>query len=644
MLETTLLNMRKNTYKLTSVIVFIITNCFFNTAFAQQAEESLEIDIVHTSIEELLTRKVTSVTKTDEPLWGSAAAIYVLTGEQIHRSGATSIPEALRLVPGVQVARIDANKWAVSARGFNSRTANKLLVLIDGRSVYDPLFSGVLWESKDVMLEDVDRIEVVRGPGGTLWGANAVNGVINIITKHSKDTQGGLYTAGGGTEERAFGGARYGVKTGSDSYLRVYGKGQKRDDGFIKNEDTDDSSQFAQGGFRFDSELEDRSSLTFQGDAYEGEQGFKDADTQPDQETTGGNLLVNWSKALADNSRLQMLMYWDHTELDFSFLGERRDSIGSNVEYLFYLTPAQKVVTGMLYRYTSDDIRNSEMLALEPDSRSDHLVSGFVEDTVEVIKEKLFVTLGTKLSYNDYTGFEIYPTARFSSLLNESNSFWGAISRSARVPSRLEDDFRIVASPDLVFTGNSDLDAETLIAYELGYRSKLSEKLYLDFATFYNVYDELVSVEGFTLGNKSDGDTYGAEFSVSWQALPLWRLEAAYTYLQMQLSLDESSLDNPTSIDRVEGNNPQNQFSVQSLLDLGSSWECDFAVRYVDSLPAFNVDSYIVADLRVGYKITDEVEISVIGQNLFDKHHFEQGDSLATEVEQGAYAKLQGRF
>ncbi len=609
------------------------------------AEPPLEIDITHTSIEDLLQMSVTSVSKTREAFWGSSAAVYVLTSEDIRRSGATTIPEALRLVPGVQVARIDANKWAVSIRGFNSRTSNKLLVLFDGRVVYDHLFSGVLWETRDVMLEDVERIEVVRGPGGTLWGLNAVNGVINVITKNARDTQGGLVVGGGGTEELGFGEARYGMQFGDDSFLRFYGMHHLRDEGSLPGMSPDDESRFTKGGFRFDSFFSERDLFTLQGDIYDSTQGNVDSELAPDQENQGGNIMSRWTHTFSDQSTLTTFGYYDRRELDTNVLGEDRDTFLFDLQYEFSPIERHRVIAGIDFQVTTDEEDNSPVLALFPDERTDHYVTAFVEDRVELVAEELFVTVGTKIGYNDYTGFEYQPTIRGSWILNEDHSFWSAISRAVRIPSRLEDDVVIFLPGGAgEFAGNRNMDSERLLAYEIGYRMRPAEDVFVDIATFYNVYDGLLTTEGVTIGNRAAGDTYGVETGITWNPVKDWQLELAYAFFQLELDLDTESLESPERIDAVESTDPHNQVSLQSRYNLGPHWQFDGAIRYVDNLAGLNVESYIVADLRLGYLVNENIEVSIVGQNLFDSAHFEQGGMSATEVEQGVYGKVVVHF
>lgn len=611
--------------------------------FAADKDPSL-IDITNTDIDALLKMKITSVSKKSEAFSDADAAIFVLTSDDIRRSGATSIPGALRYVPGVQVARIDANKWAVSIRGFNSRTANKLLVLLDGRSIYDPLFSGVLWETKDVMLEDVDRIEIIRGPGGTLWGANAVNGVINIITKSAKETQGGLVTGGGGSDERGFGSARYGLKLSDDEFLRVYSKFLNRDSGYLP-EGADDSSNLGRGGFRYDNSLNKNDALTVQGDFYQGTQGTTDESRVADTDTSGGNVLARWTRDLENEGHLSLQSYYDHTEFDSPALGELRNKYDIEFQHQLSKMGSHCVLWGLGYRYTSDDINNTSSLTLDPDNRGNNIISPFIQDEIELLTEKLYLTIGSKFEYNDYTGVEIQPSARLRWMTSPDTTYWTSVSRAVRIPSRLEEDLFIALPNGTVFTGSRSLDSETLIAYEAGVRTEVGEDTLLDFTTFINDYDKLVSVEGLTLGNKMTGHTLGAEAALTYIPRPDWRITTGYSFLYMDLKLDTDSLANrETTVSGIEGNNPEHQVFVRSGFDFYKYYEFDMGIRYVDALAANDVSSYTVADIRMGAKVSKNVELSIVGQNLFDNHHFEQGSGQVSQVRQGVYVKALVQF
>jgi iron complex outermembrane recepter protein len=605
----------------------------------------LNIDITRLSIEDLLNLKITSASKKPESASRVPAAVYVLTAEDIRRSGVTSIPEALRMVPGLQVARIDANKWAVSSRGFNSRTANKLLVLVDGRNIFDFLFTGVLWETKDVMLEDVDRIEVIRGPGGSIWGANAVNGVINIITRSAEATQGGLAVAGAGTEERAFGGIRYGFKAGTEGHMRVYAKAWRRDEGFLETGRPDDDSRLERAGFRFDTRLNGDDTLILSGDAYKGAQGTADESVSPESRTSGGNLLGRWTRFLSDGGRTSLQFYYDTTELDNPVLEESRDTF--DLEFVHELPQwgKHRIIYGLTYRRTSDEIVNTPRLSLVPDQRTDRLGGAFVQDEIELSPDRLYLILGSKFEENDYTGTEVQPNIRLSWHAGEIGTLWAAISRAVRTPSRLEDDFRITVPGVGTLMGNRMQESEELVAYEAGYRFSPTANVFLDIAAFYNEYDRLLTLEGLTTGNKSSGITRGMEIAATYTPTRNCRLSGGYSFLKMDLELDRDSLDNPaTRVTAIEGANPEHQVFVRAGTTFSGRYEFDVAVRHVDELPAQNVSSYTVADTRLAAHLNENLELSLVGRNLFEKHHFEQRTNLSTEVEDGVYAKLLWRF
>ena len=631
--------------------------------------------------EELMNIEITSVSKKAQKVSEAAAAIFVITNEDIQRSGATNIPEALRMVPGLEVARIDASTWAITCRGFNGRFANKLLVLMDGRSVYTPLFSGVFWDVQDTLLEDLDRIEVIRGPGATLWGANAVNGVINIITKQAKYTQGGLVTAGTGTEEQGIGSVRYGGKLNDDTYYRVYAKYFDRDSAVdISGHNGADEWHVVRGGFRMDWEPANSNSLTLQGDIYDGDasQRLSVASlTAPftrtfdeDTEITGAYLLSRWKRTISDNSDIMLQLYYDRTKRNTAVMDEIRDTFDIEFQHQLSLSERQEVIWGLGYRFTSDDIDNTFSLSFYPDNRDDNLFSAFLQDEIVLIEDRLRMTLGSKFEHNDYTGFEIQPSVRLMWTPSRQHSVWTAVSRAVRTPSRAEDDVRInqkvvPGSPPGVVSlfGNHDFDSEELIAYELGYRVQLVDRLFLDIAAFYNDYDNLRTEEPgepfletspsplhivipFKAENKMRGETYGIELAADWRVLDWWRLQATYTYLQMQLHLDGDSRDMRSV--SAEGESPHNQVSLRSSMDLTRDLDFDLWVRYVDNLPSQDVGSYITLDARLGWKLHKDIELSVVGQNLIDSHYLqfkpEILDTYPTEVERSVYGKITWRF
>lgn len=605
--------------------------------------ESPILDIKHLTIAELMDIDVYSASRRAEPAKNTPSAIYVLTGEDIRRSRVTSVPEALRLVPGVEVARVDANKWAVSIRGFNGRTTNKLLVLIDGRSIYDPLFSGVLWEARDVMLEDVDRIEVIRGPGGTLWGANAVNGVINIITKHARDTQGGLVAAGAGTEGRGFGTARYGWQPNTNQFARIYAKSFKRGTGFSPTGNAHDETQMNQTGFRWDWDATAQDAVRVSGDFFDTDAGERNsATTTQDVNHRGANLLASWTRQLSATESMRAQVYYDRIELDNVQLGEKRDTYDFEFQRSTALTTRHLVIWGLGYRNTSDAIRNGPLIAIDPSRRTDNTASGFVQDTISFVPDRVLLTLGTKVENNDYSGTEWQPNVRLAWTPDTQQTVWTAFSRAVRVPSRLE--------ADLVFGGarlGDNVQAEHVSAYELGYRRLVTASFSYDVATFYNVYDNLATVEqGFQFSNQMHGHTSGVELAGRWQLTPSWRLDLAYTYLQMKLAVDASSIA-VTQPQTIERSNPQHQLAVRSAQNIGRNLEFDATLRFVDDLPALNVPAYTTLDLGLSWFARHNLELSLVGQNLLDSHHPEQAvaaNGTGTEVQRGVYTKLTWRF
>ncbi|MBN1140961.1 MAG: TonB-dependent receptor [Deltaproteobacteria bacterium] len=635
-------------------------------------------DYTRLSIEELMEIEITSAAKKPQQLSKAAAAIFVITDEDIRRSGATCIPEVLRMVPGLEVARIDANKWAVTARGFNEQFANKLLVLIDGRTVYSPFFSGVSWDAQDTLLEDIDRIEVIRGPGAALWGANAVNGVINILTKNARDTQEGLLVAGTGTEELGFGKLRYGGSLGENSHYRVWGEYLNRDDGvYEKGGDADDEWDKVQGGGRLDHQA-GKEHLTLQGDIFYSEQFItvnQTGLTSPFNEMTGfkstmqgGNVIGRWNHDFSEKSNLKLQLYYDRSDRDQGFIHEIRDTGDIDLQYRFPLLEIHDVIVGAGYRVTHDDISSCYFSTIDPDSRTDELFSAYLQDAVTLIEEELLLTLGARFEHNDYSGFEVQPTIRLAWTPTPRFTLWGAASRAVRTPSRSDYSTRanFMVIPDIgggmpavisIFP-NDDLDAERVYAFEAGIRIRPAPQLFLDATAFYNDYDNLLtfvarppfvetSPEPAHLviweqkENGGDGQTWGFELALDWHPLKWWQLKAAYTFLRMNLDPGEGRWDHE------EGYSPRHQISLQSRLDLGDKTTFDLWLRYVDHLPDLDIHSYFDLDARLAYQATRNLEIALVGQNLLDRRHPEFTSIFSTaliETERGVYGKLTWRF
>jgi iron complex outermembrane recepter protein len=624
-------------------------------------------DVTAMSMEDLMNLQVTSVSKRMQKVADAAAAIFVITQEDIRRLGATSIPEALRLVPGLEVARIDQNKWAIGSRGFNGRFDNKLLVLIDGRSVYTPLFSGVYWNVQDVMLEDVDRIEVIRGPGATLWGANAVDGVINVITKKAKATQSAVVTAGAGTEERAAGGVRYGGKLGNNTYYRAYTKYfDWGPSAYPSGMTAHDGWDALRGGFRADWTPAGANSLTLQGDIYRSR--FDEtltvaslsapySNTFPnDGKYSGGNILGRWNHT-SERSSMSLQMYYDNTTItDHSLFGDHQNILDLDFQHGFHVGDSQQFVWGLGYRSIRDKNDASFTVSLQPNQVTLNQFSTFLQDEISLVDNRLQITLGSKFERNEFTGFEVEPNARLLWNLTPNQSVWTAVSRAVRTPALTEEGLRLnsaVIPPGApsnptpfpaviaVFGShrfNSQFNSEDLLAYELGYRVQATSNLSLDIATFYNNYSNLRTaepgapfVEGspaptdivipFVAGNKMSGGTYGVELFADWKVVPKWRLVGSYSYLQMNIHKNLDSQD-PTP-DNPNGSSPRHQWYLRSSLDLPKHFDQDTTLRFVDHLPGLNVPSYYSLDAHLGWRPVTRLELSIGGQNLLNNWHFE---------------------
>jgi iron complex outermembrane receptor protein len=652
------------------------------TAFSVHAtnlNNELPDDLTDMSLEALMNIEVTSVSKKPQKQSEAAAAIFVITNDDLRRWGVTNVPEALRRVPGIEVARIDANKWAITSRGFNSRFANKLLVLIDGRSVYTPLFAGVYWDSQDVVLEDVDRIEVIRGPGGTLWGANAVNGVINIITKNAADTQGDMVSVTAGNEVQGIGSVRHGGKLTNGADYRIYAKYNSYAEGYNADGAHDDWRS-GQIGFRTDWVKTDRDDITLQGDYYRGTAGqlvnipagppglppTTIVPTVSDTDTNGGNLLFRWSHKLENTSNFALQLYYDHVGLDGEVLFEDRDTFDADFQHHFNWREEHDIVWGLHYRHISDDTDNNATFNLDPDSRQVNLYSTFIQDEFR-LRENLRLTAGVKLEHNDFSGFEYQPNVRLAWAVDESQTWWGSVSRAVRTPARGEHDvmLRLVPPPasdpgiPVFAEGDSDYDSEDLVAYELGYRLNYHNIWSVDVATFYNDYDKLRTLDPvfdpgpppavlFPFDNNMEGTTYGLELAGQWQVRKGWRLNASYSWLDMQLRLLNGSTD--TFSKGAEDASPVSKAAVWSALDFGNNLQFDAALRYVGdvTVTGVEIDSYVEADLRLGWEASPGLELSIIGQNLLNSRHAEFLpdfiNTQATEVERSIYGRVTWSF
>ncbi|MBU1054116.1 MAG: TonB-dependent receptor [Proteobacteria bacterium] len=678
--------------KFIGILLFISLTFLPGTVWigACYAETISTDDLAELSIRELMEIEIeiTTGSKKSQTLANTAAAAFVITQEDIRRSGVTSIPEALRMVPGLQVARIDANKWAISSRGFNSRLSNKLLVLMDGRTLYSPLYTSAFWDIQDTLLDDIDRIEVIRGPGAALWGANAVNGVINIITKNAKDTTGGLISVGAGKEERGFGSFRFGDTLGRNAYYRIFGKYADRDEfRYSSGRDASDDWDIYTLGFRTDWNPTATDSVMFQANNSSTDSGSATtvSSLTPPYSTTlvednnneGINFLVRWQSILSNTSDMILQLYYDRTKQNLSIVGETRDTYDLDFQHRFSPLKDHETIWGLGYRLTKDNIKPSSNVSIDPNSRTDDLLSAFVQDDIKIFEDYLRLTIGAKFEYNDYTGFEFQPNIRALWTPDKQNSIWASFSRATRTPSRAESNGKANFSvlppgippnssglPILIQNiPNDNLKSEILYAYEIGYRNQISDSISMDITAFYNKYNNLRStnldftavffesdplpshlVAPILLDNDAHGHTYGIEVYGQWQPIAWWKIKPAYSFLHINITKSPSYF----SIKPLDKAAPRHQLSLMSNMDLPMNLELDLWLRTVDDLPVINIDGYCMVDARLGWKPTQNLELSLAGQNIFDNQHKEFNDSVlnlvSTEVERTIYFKITWHF
>jgi iron complex outermembrane receptor protein len=633
-------------------------------------------DLSEKSIEDLMNIEVTSVSKKEQKMSQVAAAIFVITQEDIRCSGATSIPDLLRMVPGLDVAQVDANTWAISARGFNLQFASKLLVLIDGRAVYSPLFGGVYWDTQDVPLEDIERIEVTRGPGGTVWGDNAVNGVINIITKKTSDTQGLLVTGGGGTSEQGFGTVQYGGTIKGATSYRVFAKymnaGASPD---LAGQDATDGWHMLHGGFRADTSWSQKDSLTIQGDLYTSDEGAIITHTilSPPHnvsvskfiELSGGNILSRWNHIFSSRSDMTLQVYFDRYLRSGPNADERRNTYDFDFQHHLALRARQDLIWGVGYRYTEDHTVGSIDGTFIPANRAGQLFSSFVQDQITLKTDRVFLYLGTKLEKSYFGGWNLEPSVRLAWTPSKQSTFWAAISRAGRSPTRRDQglDAVIAALPgpaEVVLQGNPNFESEHVVAYEAGYRTQPSDRLSIDAAVFFNVYSKLESIEKLppfidqnsnppilviplTFGNTLHGTTEGVEVSLNWKIANRWTLSPGYSFLEMHLHTDATSLDT-TSVADTQRTNPGHEVQLRSRLDLPHNFTWNTNAYFVGSIPDQLVPSYTRLDTLLTWRPAERLELSLVGQNLLRDHHLEFGDDLqsvnSSQVKRSAYVKM----
>ena len=635
----------------TSLVFTVGLICFAPPGLAQQPDSSLSAEALKKlSIEELMNLQVTSVSKRPERLSQTASAIQVITQEDIRRSGASSLAEALRLATNLQVAQVDSRQWAINARGFNSTTANKLLVLIDGRTVYTPLFSGVFWDAQEVPLADIDRIEVISGPGATLWGANAVNGVINVITKDATDTPGLLLSGGGGTEQRGFGTVRYGGALGSKARARIYGRGFGRDATALSSgQDGVDDWHLWQGGFRMDWDAAPANRVTLHGDLYDGRIG--QPSPAADIAVSGGNLMAKWSHTISEQASLAAQLYYDRTHRDIpGTFGEDLDTYDVDLQHATRLSARHDVVWGLGYRLINDRVVNSSALAFLPPHVAREWFSGFVQDEIALVPNRLQVALGTKIEHNDYTGFEIQPSGRVNWTLSPSATLWAAVSRAVRTPSRIDRELFAPAQPPYFLAGGPGFHSEEALAYELGFRHQQGS-LALSVATFYSRYHGLRSLEQvnppaavpLVIGNGQDGESFGAELTAEYLLTNRWRVRSGYTELRVHIWPNPGSTD--TSRGAAESHTPDRQFFLHSSVDLPAHLALAAGFRAIDDITNQQVPAYAELNATLTWQPTSKLDLSLVGQNLLHRRHAEFGAPATRRgIERGVYGAVAWRF
>ncbi len=626
------------------------------------------------SLEELGNIEVTTVSKEPEEVWHTPAAIYVLTQDDIRRSGATTIPDLLRMVPGIEVGELQSNQWAVGMRGFGSAFSKDVLLLIDGRSTYTPLFEGVYWDVQDVLLEDVERIEIVRGPGGTIWGANAVNGVINIITKHARDTQGTLATGLGGHVDRFNGSIRQGLHKGANLQFRLFAHGFIREDEQNPGYDPYDRWHLAHGGARVDWDFTPRDTLTGDADLYTGASGQKISigSYAPLEQlviddtfnVSGGDIVLNWRHRYRGGSDFLARAYFDRTNRQGTEFGETRSTF--DVDFIDHLTllRRQDVIWGAGARLSPDNvIQTQPTVDFEPHEQTDYIYSAFVQDAIDLLPRILTFTLGSKFENNNYTGFEIQPNARLLWNPARHATLWTAISRAVRVPGRLDRDLQVTdvlsTAPAVLvrIEGDPNFKSEDMLGYEAGYRQLFTRALYADIAAFQNHYDHLESygtrsytsittpitatVLNIPFANGIDSTTDGFEIAPDWKPASWWELKGNFSHVHINAA-PRPGFNDTTTAASYEGSTPHRIATLQSLLDLPHGVDVDLDYRFVSRLPAQRVQSYQTMDAHASWRLGKSLQFSLDGRNLLQPHHHEfQGDNdLPVGIRRSVYAGI----
>ena len=662
------------TSNLTAWVAVAVAIFVSSCAWASSEEQQKRLGEM--SLEELGNVEVTTASRSPEQAWKTSAAVYVITQDDIERSGATTIPEALRLAPGVEVARISNNKWSIGIRGFGSRLSRDVLVLVDGRTVYTTLLAGTYWEVQNLILEDVDRIEVIRGPGATIWGPNAVNGVINIISKTTKETHGILASAWSGDLRHGSAEVRYGGNARGIDY-RVYALGFLRGPGYHPDHNNYDSWRALQGGFRMDWERNSRDKFTVQGDLYDEGAGETVTGTtyappysqvlQGSALLSGGNILGRWERVQGEGRDFQVQMYYDRTNRTEPNFADYRDTI--DVDFVDHMRFAHQQFSwgagARFSRGTNPTIVSG--LYFLPNTRTDQLWTGFFQDELSLVPDKLVLSLGTKILNTNYTGAQLQPSVRLMWTPNNSNTLWAAYTHALRTPSGAERAFYLSGFGGISgglpvfarFNANPNFRSEQLNGYEAGYRRLFTKSVYLDAAVFFNHYNGLFSEDIIgapfvetdpppthillpaEFGNGLLGSTKGIEIGPEWKPVNKWRLRASYSYLQMNIQKAPHSLD-VGSAPFVEGSSPKHEGTLLSGFDITKAFSFDATYRYVGALTALKIPSYSTADAQLDWQCTKQIKLSVAGRNLLQPRHFEFASDPGPNVgiKRGAYGQI----
>jgi iron complex outermembrane recepter protein len=596
---------------------------------------SAQEDLKRLSIEELMRIDVTTTSRQPRPVGTTAAAISVITGDDIRRAGATTIADALLLADGVHVARFNNGTWAISPRGFNANTANKLLVMIDGRTVYSPLFAGVFWNMEDYVLGDIDRIEVIRGPGAALWGANAVNGVVNIITRHSRDTQGTLVSLAAGNEDPLVAEFRYGATAGTMTW-RAYAKVASRDDQRLASgAAADDGRRRGQLGFRLDGGAPASSSWMLKGDAFHSRD---DLLNRPSAEFTELDLQGRWSAPLG-GSRLDVQSYYrrEYRRVPQQ-LTHHIDVFDLDGQHTITMRRRHQIVWGGGVRVNRDGTHPGPTLSFDPVARVYPVGNVFAQDDIALIPERLFLTVGVKYEHNAFSGGEVQPNVRMRYLMPRNQIIWGAASRATRRPTRFDDDIRVSApNGAALVVGSDDFVPESLRAGEIGYRIQPTALFSLDATAFVHHIDELRSQDllptgpPVVVGNSLDGHVRGFELGVNVQPVDWWRTHVGYTRLDTEIRRPAGSRDIGSGV--TEANDPKQFVGLRTSLDLPHRIEVDAMLRAVGALPNPAVPSYAELNIRAGWWVRPHTEVWLAAQDLLHSRHPEFGTDSPTRTE-----------